>query len=168
VKREKHTILLVEDNEDDQQLIAKTFRANGVKDPIHAVADGEEAIAYLKGMGQFADRRKFEFPSFIITDLKMPRVDGFGVLEALRDHPQWAIIPTVVLSGSADEDDIKHAYLLGAKSFLQKPSDFGEFRRLLKSFHEYWTEVHVPRSDEGGTMLHTESKGKIGERFSSS
>ena len=160
-------MLLVEDNEDDQHIIQRAFRANGVKDPIQVVYSGEEAIAYLKGEGRFGDRLQFGFPSFIITDLKMSHGDGFSVLEALRQNPQWAIIPAVILSGSADEDDIKHAFLLGAKSYLQKPSDFDELRKMLDLFHSYWVQCHVPRSDQEGEMFPTKSEGKIGERFAS-
>src|ERR1041385_8734520 len=106
------TILIVEDDQNDQFLIERAFRKIGVTDPIQIVGDGVEAIAYMMGEGKYADRAKFAYPTFIITDLKMPRADGFAVLEFLKSNPQWAVIPTIVLSASADLDDIKKSYML--------------------------------------------------------
>src|SRR3954470_19138078 len=90
MKRQKHTILLVEDDSNDRKLIEMAFRANGLTDPIRMVENGAEAIAYLKGEGDYGNRSTFGFPSFIITDLKLPVLDGFCVLEALKRNPAWA------------------------------------------------------------------------------
>jgi CheY-like chemotaxis protein len=165
MKRTHLTILLVDDAPDDLFLIETAFRDAGIHDPIRTVESGEEALAYLNGNGKFGDRSKFEFPSFIITDLKMSNGDGFSVLERLRENPHWAIIPTAVLSASSDEDDIKRAYLLGAKSYLVKPQTQQKLKDMLSCFHKYWTGVEVPRIDEAGDMVRTSSEGKLGERF---
>lgn len=94
---EVETILVVEDEPNDQFFIKEGLREAGFVGPIHAVNDGIEAV-YMMGEGEYADRETFAYPTFIMTDLKMPRLDGFGVLEFLKKNPAWRIIPTVVLS----------------------------------------------------------------------
>src|SRR5687767_3902960 len=92
------TILVADDNESDRLFIERGFRQIGVEGPIHLVRSGDEAIAYMKGEGLYSDRGRFAYPSFVMTDLKMPQGDGFAVLDFLKRNPAWAIIPTVVLS----------------------------------------------------------------------
>jgi CheY-like chemotaxis protein len=115
----------IDDNDDDQFLIHHTLKKIGVTDPIHLLSDGAEAIEYMMGEGKFSDREEFAYPTFIITDLKMPRKDGFAVLEFLKGNPEWAVIPTIVFSSSTDLDDIKKAYMLGASSYHVKPRTHG-------------------------------------------
>jgi CheY-like chemotaxis protein len=165
MKKYHATILVVDDSEDDRIFIERGFRAVGVKDPIQVLSDGAEAIAYMMGEGKFADRSKFVYPTFIITDLKMPGADGFAVLEHLKNNPAWAVIPTVVLTASNDPDDIKKAYMLGASSYHVKPSSPDELRQLLKILNDYWMSCEVPEVDSTGRQLPTNSKGKLGERF---
>ena len=117
------------------------------------------------GEGKFADRAKYAYPTFIITDLKMAGGDGFSVLQHLKKNPEWAIIPTVVLSASGDPDDIKKAYLLGTSSYHKKPGGQAELRHQLKLLHDYWMTCEVPEVDTTGRQVRTESKGKLGERF---
>src|SRR3954463_11115318 len=95
-------VLIIEDDPNDLLLIEQAFRRNGVTNPIYSLNGGHEAILYLNGEGQYADRSRFPYPSFICTDLKMPRGDGLLILEHLKSRPEWGIIPTVVLSGSSD------------------------------------------------------------------
>ena len=159
------TILVVEDDKNDQRLIERAFRRVGVKGPIHLVDDGAAAIAYMMGEGKFADRNQFPYPTFIMTDLKMPRVDGFGVLEFLKKNPEWAIIPTVVFSSSADRDDIKKSYMLGASSYHLKPHSPEELDQQLAALNAYWVTCEVPEVDRTGKQLPTNSDGKLGERF---
>src|SRR5690349_4005018 len=141
------TILVVEDDANDQVLIEKALRTAGVAGPMHMVGDGAEAIAYMMGEGKYADRSVFAYPTFIMTDLKMPKVDGFGVLEFLKGNPEWAIIPTVVFSASQDRDDIKKAYMLGASSYHIKPQDHDDLRRQLATLNSYWLTCEVPEVD---------------------
>src|SRR4051812_27333345 len=121
MKKYHATLLIIDDDRDDLFFIEKAFREVGVVDPIQAVAGGKEAIAYMMGEGKYADRSVYAYPTFVMTDLKMPGTDGFDVLQHLKSNPQWAIIPTVVLSSSADLDDIHKAYMLGASSYHIKP-----------------------------------------------
>jgi CheY-like chemotaxis protein len=156
------TILVADDDANDRKMTEICFRRNGIANPVQLVESGEEAIAYLEGTGQYADRSRFAYPSFIICDLKMPHGDGFTVLQHLKSNPQWAVIPTVILSASGDLDDIKKAYLLGASSYLVKPSDLPGLLRLTKILYDYWNECEVPEVDATGRQLHTESAGKMG------
>jgi CheY-like chemotaxis protein len=158
-------ILVVDDNANDRAMITRAFRQNGVTQTIQCVGSGDDAISYLKGDGKYSDRALFPYPSFIMSDLKMPRGDGLSVLQHLKSVPEWAIIPTLVFSASADLDDIKKAYMLGAVSYLVKPVEFTELRKLLKVCHDYWMECEIPQVDATGKKLRTASTGKLGERF---
>lgn len=165
MKKQRNTILLVEDDIGIRELMLHAFQSLEIKDQVHAVAGGEEAISYLNGEGKFADRQKYEFPTTIITDLDMPDGDGFAVLEHLKSDPRWRVIPIIMLSGSADTDDIKQAYLLGVSTFFTKPDGFADLKKLLLRLVDYWSQAEVPQVDESGRMLPTESLGKRGARF---
>jgi CheY-like chemotaxis protein len=165
MKKFHATILVVEDDQNDQFLIERAFRKLGVTDPIQIVGDGAEAIAYMMAEGKYADRSKFAYPTFIMTDLKMPRADGFAVLEFLKGNPQWGVIPTVVFSASQDLDDIKKSYMLGASSYHVKPQLPEQLHNQLSVLYAYWLTCEVPEVDSTGKQLRTDSVGKLGERF---
>jgi CheY-like chemotaxis protein len=166
LKTYQATIMVIDDDPNDRHLIETAFQKAGVTDPIHLLADGAEAIAYMCGEGKYADRDKYAYPTFITTDLKMPRADGFAVLEFLKKNPEWKIIPAVVLSASQDLDDVKKSYMLGASSYHVKPKMLEDLCRQLKILHDYWLTCEVPQVDRGGKQLKTASVGKLGERFS--
>ncbi len=165
MKKRQPTILVVEDDPNDQFMLKRGFKKIGVTTPIHVVNNGLEAISYMMGEGEFADRSRFCYPTFVMTDLKMPGADGFAVLEFLRKNPEWAVIPTIVFSASSDLDDIKKAYMLGASSYHVKPASSSALTHQLEVLHAYWTTCEVPQVDVTGKQLHTESRGKLGERF---
>lgn len=159
------TILLIEDDPRDRELLIRSFRKIGMSGPIQVVNDGLEAIQYMMGEGKFSNRTLYPYPTFIITDLKMPGAGGFEVLEFLKGNPEWAVIPTVVLSASPDKDDIKKAYMLGASSYHVKPRDPHALLHQVLVLHAYWMTCEVPEVDRSGRQLRTNSKGKLGERF---
>ena len=165
MKNKNITILAIDDSSSDQELITHAFRKNGVTCPINWVCCGDDAISYLKGEGQFSDRSRFAYPSFVMTDLKMPNGDGFSVLQHLRSKPEWAVIPVVVFSASADLDDIKRAYMLGAGSYIVKPTEYDKLRECLRIFYDYWMLCEIPEMDSTGKRLKTDSSGKLGARF---
>ena len=165
MKKYHSTILVVDDDPNDLILIEWAFREIGVIDCIHTVNGGQQAIDYMAGEGKYSDRSLYPYPTFVTTDLKMPGVDGLAVLEHLKNNPAWAIIPTVVLTASRDLDDIKKAYMLGASSYHVKPNTPDELHRLLRVLHDYWMTCEVPEVDATGHQLHTDSRGKLGERF---
>jgi CheY-like chemotaxis protein len=131
-------ILLAEDNEDHVLLIRRAFRQSGLVNPIHAVPDGEQAIAYLKGEGRYANRAEYPLPCLLLLDLKMPNKNGFEVLEWLRSQPAFSALRVVVLTTSGEMRDINRAYQLGANSFLTKPVDFRDFVQLTSAIKGYW------------------------------
>ena len=126
---------------------------------------GNEVIAYLRAIEPYNNRKQFPYPTFLLTDLKMPDGDGFKILAHLRNNPQSAIIPTVVYSSSADSDDVKRSYSLGASAYLVKPIDILAFNAMIKDLVTFWMNCEVPVVDQQGVQLDTESKGKLGERF---
>lgn len=166
MKTHLQTILVIEDDPNDQLLIVEAFKYHGITKPIQVVSNGQEAIDYLSGKGEYSHRKKFAFPAFIMTDLKMPQGDGFMVLEALRNDPKWRLVPAVVFSSSLDPDDLRRSYLLGASSYHIKPRGLKELREQIKILNDYWCSCQFPPMDENGNLLPTESEGKLGERFS--
>jgi CheY-like chemotaxis protein len=159
-------ILIVDDSADDQELLITAFQRIGVTRKINCVSGGYEAVDYIQGEGRYADRQCHPYPSFVITDLKMQDGDGFTLLELLKGMPRYRIIPTIVMSASSDEDDIRQAYMLGASSYLVKPANFQELVRVLRILLDLWLVAKIPAIDVTGKQLHTRSRGKIGERLS--
>ena len=124
-------VLLAEDSEDDVIILRKAMSQAGIDFPLFVVKDGEEAIAYLKGTGKFANRAEFPMPSLLLLDLVMPLINGFEVLEWLREQqPGLNSLPVVVLTASETIHDIKLASQLGALSFLVKPIGFKDLHGL--------------------------------------
>jgi CheY-like chemotaxis protein len=150
MKREKLVLLIIDDDEADLVLIEAALRKNGVTDDIRCLDSGEKAIAYLNGDGEYGDRLRFPFPTLVMTDLKMPGKDGFSVLSHIKEHPHHKIIPVLVLSGSADADDVKRSYAMGASCYLKKPADHSELCRILKLFYDFWKECQIPEVDPAG------------------
>ena len=165
MKATKHTLLIVDDDEDQRLIFQRTFEGLGTKYKVQVAGSGSEALAYSKGEGKYADRKKFEFPSYVITDLNMSPGDGFQVLEFLKGTPALSVIPVVMLSTSDDSDDIRQAYLLGASSYFVKPPGVQSLKELLKKIHDYWMECEVPEVDAEGYAVETNSRGRLGARY---
>lgn len=132
------TILLVEDNGDDALLIQRAFRKIGAASPIRVLTDGEQALAYLGGEGDYADRASHPFPALMLLDLKLPRRSGFEVLEWLRGQPGLRRLPVIVLTSSRESRDIDLAADLGANSYLVKPVHFDDLQELVRALNLYW------------------------------
>src|SRR5438067_2100329 len=107
-------ILLAEDDDDHVLLVRRAFKQAHLLNPLHVVHDGEEAIAYLKGEGQYSNRAEFPLPALLLLDLKMPRKHGFEVLKWIRDQPGLRTLRVIVLTSSDDDHDVNLAHLLGA------------------------------------------------------
>lgn len=132
------TILLAEDDQNDVLLIQRSFNKARIVNPISCVKNGEQAIAYLKGEGEFADRHQYPLPFLLLLDLKLPRLSGHEVLKWLRQQPLLKRLPVVVLTSSRQPEDINRAYELGANSYLVKPVVFEEFVTLMRQLQMYW------------------------------
>lgn len=138
-------ILIAEDDPNDGYLLQRAFKKAGFKGTIYISKDGEEAKEYLRGDGDFADRTKFPPARVLLTDLKMPRCDGFELLRWLRDNPSCRVIPTVVFSASAQEQDVTRAYELGANCYFCKPSHFDRLVAIVELLAKFWDEALLPR-----------------------
>ena len=138
-------ILLVEDSHFDVELLQHAFRKAGLSRPMQVVRDGVDAMSYLLGVGEYADRDEHPAPSVLLIDLNMPRFNGLELLTWLRTQPDLQHLLVVVLTGTARQQDIDIAYRMGAKSYLVKPTQADEFQALINSFFDYWIEQnHFP------------------------
>src|SRR5215472_5796800 len=131
----KYTILLVEDEENDAELLKMAFKQNGILNPVHWTKDGLDAIDYLNGSDPYANRDLHPFPEVLILDLKMPRMNGLELLGWIRDHPDYKVIPTIIMTSSRQDLDIHKAYELGANTYMIKPSSFAELAQMVKLAH---------------------------------
>src|SRR5882762_9143357 len=120
------TILLVEDNPDDATLTLRAFKRNHMLNPIVVVQDGVEALDYLFARGAYAKRAGKPLPTLVLLDLKLPKIDGLGVLKAVRADERTRLIPVVILTSSKEQQDLIQGYALGANSYVRKPVDFAE------------------------------------------
>lgn len=143
------TILIAEDNPDYAMFLEGAVRGTGRANPVHVVVDGEEVISYLEGSGKYSDRTAFAFPSVLFLDLKMPGTDGFGVLRWMRQNPDYRVIPTLVLSSSALEMDVKLAYVLGASAYLEKPADLNVLKEIVQDACKFWASCVRPEPPKG-------------------
>jgi CheY-like chemotaxis protein len=148
-------ILLAEDSETDVLLLRRAFEQKNLDVPIYVVHDGEEAIAYLQGEGKYARRDEFPLPDLLLLDLKMPRTNGFEVIEWVREQPRLASLRIVVLTTSDQIRDIDRAHRLGANSFLVKPISFDDFKNTVQALHDYWLRLsrtpHASRPNRKST-----------------
>lgn len=135
---ERAVILLAEDEEDDVLLIKRAFHQASIFNPLFVVWNGEEAINYLKGTGKYTNRAEYPLPDLFLLDLKMPRVDGFQVLEWIRRQPGLKGLRILVLTSSDQIRDANKAYQLGANSFLVKPLDFENVIELSRLIWNFW------------------------------
>ena len=138
------TILLVEDNPDDVKLTLRAFKRNNMLNPIIVARDGVEALDFLFARGAYAERAGKSLPTLIILDLKLPRLDGLGVLTAIRADEQTRLIPVVVMTSSKEEQDLFQSYSLGANSYVRKPVNFAEFLEAVRVLGIYWMMTNQP------------------------
>lgn len=134
-------ILVAEDTEADADLLRRAFRDVGVNALLHFAENGEEAIAYLEGEGKYGQRTEFPLPDLLLLDLKMPRANGFEVIEWVRSQPRLSPLRIVVLTTSDQFRDIDRAHRVGANSFLVKPITYDDFVEVVRKLCDYWLEV---------------------------
>jgi CheY-like chemotaxis protein len=137
------TILIAEDSEDDRFMYARALEKIGFKN-VKFTVDGEDAIAYLKAEGKYANRNEYPFPDWLIVDLKMPRKGGFEVIQWVRSHPECGVIPTIIMTSSIIPADVKRAYEIGVNTFFSKPHSQSELVSLFEQMLKYWCRAEVP------------------------
>jgi two-component system response regulator len=138
------TILLVEDNPDDEALMLRAFQRSKLANRIDVARDGAEALEYL--LAPDAPKR----PTLVILDLKLPKVDGLEVLRRVRADARTRSLPVVVLTSSREEQDLVESYRLGANSYVRKPVDFVQFAEATQTLGLYWLVVNEPPPTRGG------------------
>jgi hypothetical protein len=138
------TILLVEDNDQDEKLTLRALRRAGVNNPITVARDGQQALDILFGEGEFAGSNKIDLPVVVILDLGLPRVSGIDVLEQMRKKEATRFTPVVILTSSDEERDRIKSYDQGANAFVQKPVDFAEFSETVTRLGVFWAMTNQP------------------------
>jgi len=137
-------ILLVEDNPDDEALTVRALKKNNVLNEVSVARDGVEALEFLFGEGVYADRDVSAMPQVILLDLKLPKLDGLGVLRRLRADPRTKLLPVVLLTSSNEEEDLLNGYGFGANSYVRKPVDFDKFKEAIRQLSLYWLVLNEP------------------------
>jgi CheY-like chemotaxis protein len=137
-------ILLIEDNAADIELTQRAFEADRLVNRIEIVRDGEEALNFLFCRGAYAHRSINRPPRVVLLDLKLPKVDGLEVLRQVKSDPRTRAIPVIVMTSSTEEGDLVRSYHYGVNSYIQKPVDFNEFRKIVRTLGLYWLLVNAP------------------------
>lgn len=137
-------ILLVEDNMDDAELTIHTLRKKNLANQLIHLSDGEQALDFLFGTGEFSGRDIQIKPRLILLDLKMPKIDGMQVLEKVKSNAVTKEVPVVVLTSSKEDPDLKKCYELGANSYIVKPVDFQSFTEAVSELGMYWMLLNHP------------------------
>jgi CheY-like chemotaxis protein len=144
-------ILLVDDSQDDVDLTLHALRAENLANRVFVARDGEEAIDFLFCTGPHSGRSLDQPPKLVLLDLKLPKVDGLQVLKQVKADARTRTIPIVLMTSSREERDMVSGYSLGVNSYLQKPVDFSEFRRMVKAAGLYWLVTNRPPVANGDT-----------------
>ena len=134
----ERTLLLVEDNPDDEVLTLRALEKNRIRNPVVVVRDGQEALDWLFGEGAFAGRDPADLPAVVLLDLNLPKVGGLEVLKRIRADERTRLLPVVVLTSSKEDRDLTESYARGANSYVRKPVDFGEFMEAARQLGLYW------------------------------
>jgi CheY-like chemotaxis protein len=146
---EESVILLVEDNPDDEALTQRALKKNNIRNEVVVARDGVEAVDYLFGTGAHAGRDLAAMPQVILLDLKLPKMDGFELLERIRSSEATKFLPVVILTTSNEDQDRIRGYGLGANSFVRKPVEFDQFIEVVWQLGLYWLILNeaapVPR-----------------------
>ncbi|MFO1321132.1 MAG: response regulator [Burkholderiales bacterium] len=138
------TILLVEDNPQDEMLTLRSLRRVNFANQVHVVRDGQEALDYLFQSGQYGNDPKPVLPTVVILDLNLPKIGGLDVLERLRANERTHLVPVVIFTSSDEERDRLRCYEGRANSFVRKPLDFGEFAETVAKLGVYWVATNDP------------------------
>lgn len=141
------TILLVEDNPQDELLTLRALRKANIVNRIDVARDGQQALDYLFREGAFSDRSDEPLPVVVLLDIGLPRLSGLEVLERLRADPRTRLLPIVILTSSDEACDRLRSYQQGANSFVRKPVDFGAFAETIAQLGVYWVATNEPAGD---------------------
>lgn len=136
------TILLVEDNPDDELLALRALKKTNATEKVVVARDGEEALAYVFGEGKYEARNPAKLPRVIFLDINLPKINGLQVLEKIRLNKKTSLVPIVLLTSSDEERDMIDGYKLGANSYINKPVNFNQFIEEISLLGKYWLGVN--------------------------
>ena len=139
-----NSVLLVEDNPQDEALTLRSLRKINLANTIDVVRDGQQAIDYLFRQGDFAGRAGPDLPTLMLLDISLPRMNGLRVLEILRADPRTSLLPIVILTSSDEDRDRLKSYENGANGFVRKPLDFAEFAETVAHLGVFWLATNEP------------------------
>jgi len=140
-------ILLAEDDLVDVKTVQRAFKQFHLTNPLHVVANGSEALAFLRRQGKFAEPATAPRPGIILLDLNMPVMNGIEFLQAIKSDGQLRRIPVIVLTSSKEESDLVASYDLSVAGYIVKPVDFGKFLDVVKAIDLYWSLCEVAQSN---------------------
>src|SRR5678815_1863626 len=135
-------IVLIEDNASDEELTLRALRKSNIVNRVVVLRDGAEALDYFFRRGRYANRPDDEIAQVVLLDLKLPKVNGLDVLRALRADERTRLLPIVILTSSAEDQDLVRGYGLGANSYVRKPVDFNHFVEAVRQLGQYWLVIN--------------------------
>lgn len=150
-------VLLVDDCAADVELTLHALKESASINDVQVARDGEEALNFLFCLGNFEGPACMPLPQLILLDLKLPKVDGIGVLRRIKADLRTRSIPVIVLTSSGEDRDLRATYELGVNSYIQKPVDFDRFRETVHTLGEYWLRMNLAPPGERPSSLTGES-----------
>lgn len=137
-------ILLVEDNPNDAELALRALKKSNLTNKVHWVKDGQQALDFVFGRGEYNGRTLQEGPRVVFLDIKLPKVDGIEVLRQLKNDQKTRALPVVIMTSSREDRDIVESYKLGVNSYVVKPVDFDQFAKAVTEMGFYWVLINEP------------------------
>ncbi|MCK5548237.1 MAG: response regulator [Thermoplasmata archaeon] len=159
-KQTSVSILVVEDDENHRELIAEAIRGASVSSDVVCVENGEKALRYLHGKGEYSDKKEGSIPDLILLDIRLPGMNGKQVLAVIKSHKRTRVIPVIMLTASAHNRDVEECYSVGASGYIVKPISFDEFTEIVKGIPYYWAFVNaIPGRDPRSRRHDNRMKG---------
>jgi CheY-like chemotaxis protein len=143
-----NVLLLAEDLEDDVFLFERALQRRKISCVVRVASNGKQALEYLSGKAEFADRTAFPLPALVVMDIKMPEMDGLEALKLIRQDEKLSRMPVVIFTSSKREEDVELAYQLGANAYVVKPSDSEQLGETLEVMTKFWFAINVPPNFE--------------------
>lgn len=137
-------ILLVEDNLSDVELTKRAFVKSGIQVPLTVIDNGQSAIDFVEGKGEFNHRKIEQLPLIVLLDINLPKLNGIEVLKRIKSNEDTRKTVVIILTTSGEEKDIQEAYEAGANSYIKKPVDFQKFAEAVSQLSNYWLNINEP------------------------